>query len=126
MSHALVKDAPAAVGPAKSSLLRRFLSRPEVGSLLGAVVVFVFFFALAPTFRNIDSMATVLYQSATIGLMAVPVALLMIGGEYDLSAGVSVTTAALAAAPRCSTTSSTPTSGLVSGSRWCWRWASGC
>ena len=40
-------------------------------------------------------MATVLYQSATIGLMAVSVALLMIGGEFDLSSGVAVVTAAM-------------------------------
>ncbi|CAM5399041.1 hypothetical protein SGRIM128S_09150 [Streptomyces griseomycini] len=33
----------------------------------------------------------VLYASSTIGIMAVPVALLMIGGEFDLSAGVPVT-----------------------------------
>ena len=32
-----------------------------------------------------------LYASSTIGIMAVPVALLMIGGEFDLSAGVLVT-----------------------------------
>ena len=40
-------------------------------------------------------MATVLYQSATIGLMAVSVALLMIGGEFDLSSGVAVVTASM-------------------------------
>jgi simple sugar transport system permease protein len=38
-----------------------------------------------------------LYASSTIGMMAVAVALLMIGGEFDLSAGVAVTTAALTA-----------------------------
>jgi simple sugar transport system permease protein len=37
----------------------------------------------------------VLYAASTIGIMAVPVALLMIGGEFDLSSGVLVTTAAL-------------------------------
>jgi simple sugar transport system permease protein len=37
----------------------------------------------------------VLYASSTIGIMAVPVALLMIGGEFDLSAGVLVTSSAL-------------------------------
>ncbi|WP_163511711.1 ABC transporter permease [Fodinicola acaciae] len=94
----LTKDAPPAARPSTDRVLRRFLARPEVGSLLGAVVVFGFFFAIAPPFRQVDSMATVLYQSATIGLMAVPVALLMIGGEFDLSAGVSVTTSALCAA----------------------------
>nr|WP_276612014.1 ABC transporter permease [Kineococcus vitellinus] len=39
-----------------------------------------------------------MYTSSTIGIMAVAVALLMIGGEFDLSAGVAVTTAALTAA----------------------------
>ncbi len=36
-----------------------------------------------------------LYASSTIGIMAVPVALLMIGGEFDLSAGVMVVSSAL-------------------------------
>ena len=36
-----------------------------------------------------------LYVSSTYGLMAAPVALLMIGGEFDLSAGVAVTSSAL-------------------------------
>jgi simple sugar transport system permease protein len=35
---------------------------------------------------------TILYQGSTIGLMAVSVALLMIGGEFDLTAGVAVVT----------------------------------
>ena len=38
-----------------------------------------------------------LYSASTIGIMAVPVALLMIGGEFDLSAGVMVTSSALIA-----------------------------
>ncbi|MGW5664386.1 ABC transporter permease [Streptomyces sp. NPDC003758] len=80
------------------SLVVRLLARPEVGVFLGAVAVFVFFFAMAPTFRSGSAMATVLYQSSTIGIMALPVALLMIGGEFDLSAGVSVITSALTAA----------------------------
>ncbi|CAM5399108.1 hypothetical protein SGRIM128S_09151 [Streptomyces griseomycini] len=42
-------------------------------------------------------MANILYQSSTIGIMALPVALLMIGGEFDLSAGVAVVTSALTA-----------------------------
>ena len=40
---------------------------------------------------------TVLYQSATIGIPAVGVSLLMIGGEFDLTAGVAVTTSSLVA-----------------------------
>jgi simple sugar transport system permease protein len=78
--------------------LRRLLVRPEAGSLLGAVVVFVFFFSAAGAFRKPESLANILYFSSTIGIMAVAVALLMIGGEFDLSAGVAVTTASLTAA----------------------------
>ncbi|MEU9284745.1 ABC transporter permease [Streptomyces sp. NPDC048275] len=76
----------------------RLLARPEVGVFLGALAVYVFFFAAAPAVRDGSSMATVLYQSSTIGIMALPVALLMIGDEFDLSAGVAVITSALTAA----------------------------
>ena len=38
-----------------------------------------------------------LYASSTIGIMACAVRLLMIGGEFDLSSGVAVTTSSLAA-----------------------------
>ncbi|NHN56219.1 ABC transporter permease [Calidifontibacter sp. DB0510] len=75
----------------------RLLSFPAIGALIGAIAVFVLFMAVAPPFRAIDNSGTILYQASTIGMMAVPVALLMIGGEFDLSAGVAVTTAALAA-----------------------------
>jgi simple sugar transport system permease protein len=74
------------------------LGRPEVGALIGAVAVAVLFLLVAPAFRNVDNIGTILYGSSTIGIMAVAVALLMIGGEFDLSAGVAVTTSGLAAA----------------------------
>ncbi|MDK1476141.1 ABC transporter permease [Streptomyces sp. 549] len=98
--------APAAGGPgpagkdgrtARRSPVHRLLGRPEIGALIGAVAVYVFFFSVAPSFRQFDSLATVLYQSSTIGIMALAVALLMIGGEFDLSAGVAVITSALTA-----------------------------
>ncbi|HKS45958.1 MAG TPA: ABC transporter permease [Amycolatopsis sp.] len=79
------------------SLPRRIVSRPELSSLLGAIGVFVLFFAVAPPFREPASLSTVLYSSSTIGIVAVPVALLMIGGEFDLSAGVAVTASSLTA-----------------------------
>jgi simple sugar transport system permease protein len=82
----------------KRSLGARLLSRPEIGSLVGAIVILVFFLATAPTFRDLSATGTIIYNSALIGVMAVPVALLMIGGEFDLSAGVAVTTAGLTAA----------------------------
>ncbi|GAA4029342.1 MULTISPECIES: ABC transporter permease [Streptomyces] len=96
---------PPAPGPEQTDgrtsqrpLALRLLARPEVGVLLGAVAVYVFFLIAAPPVRDGGSMANVLYQSSTIGIMALPVALLMIGGEFDLSAGVAVITSALTAA----------------------------
>ena len=78
--------------------LALLLGRPEVGALIGAVAVAALFFAAAPAFRSVANVGTILYGSSTIGIMAVAVALLMIGGEFDLSAGVAVTTSGLAAA----------------------------
>ena len=82
---------------ARRSVASRLFSRPEIGSLIGAIVIYLFFFIVADPFRQATSLATMLYASSTIGMMAVAVALLMIGGEFDLSAGVAVTTAALTA-----------------------------
>ncbi len=81
----------------KRSLWKRVLKRPEAGALGGVVLIYVFFWIVAPPFRELPAFTTVLYQAATIGIPAVPVALLMIGGEFDLSAGVAVTTSSLAA-----------------------------
>ncbi|MDT0479345.1 MULTISPECIES: ABC transporter permease [Streptomyces] len=96
---------PPASGPqqtdgrtAERPLAIRLLARPEIGVFLGALAVWVFFLVAAPPVRDGDSMANILYQSSTIGIMALPVALLMIGGEFDLSAGVGVITSALTAA----------------------------
>ncbi|MBB4901617.1 simple sugar transport system permease protein [Streptomyces griseostramineus] len=97
-------DTPPAPGPKRTDgrTVRRppalrLLARPEVGVFLGAVAVLVFFLFTAPPVRDGSSMANILYQSSTIGIMALPVALLMIGGEFDLSAGVAVVTSALTA-----------------------------
>jgi simple sugar transport system permease protein len=77
--------------------VQRLLIRPEMGALIGAVVIFIVFTIVAPPFRTPDALANVLYGSSAIGIMACAVALLMIGGEFDLSAGVAVTTGSLAA-----------------------------
>ena len=77
--------------------VQRLLIRPEMGALIGAVAIFIFFAIVAPPFRSPEALATVLYASSTIGIMACAVALLMIGGEFDLSSGVAVTFSSLAA-----------------------------
>src|SRR3569833_1574027 len=99
MSHT-VQSAPATAPSEPSNrvtlgLSNRLLARPEVGALVAAILIFIFFMAAAPAFRSAESFFTVLYQASTIGIVAVTIGLLMIGGEFDLSAGVIVTTAGL-------------------------------
>lgn len=79
------------------SVISKLIRRPELASLLGFLVILVLFLAVAPAFRSLDAVATILYASSTLGIVAVAVGLLMIGDEFDLSSGVAVTTAALAA-----------------------------
>ena len=83
--------------PTRRPLWQRTLMRPEAASILGAVIVFALFMTVAPSFRSFAAFSTVLYASSTIGIMSLAVGLLMIGGEFDLSSGVGVTTGALAA-----------------------------
>ncbi|MEU7893201.1 ABC transporter permease [Nonomuraea sp. NPDC049152] len=68
--------------------VRRLLVRPELGAVVGAIVVFVFFASQSAVFRSVSGIANWLDPAATLGIMAVAIALLMIGGEFDLSAGV--------------------------------------
>ncbi|MPZ80573.1 MAG: ABC transporter permease [Actinophytocola sp.] len=91
---------PAAVDERMTSpgLLNKLVVRPEIGALLGALVVFVFFSVVADKFLTMSGAATWLDDSATLGIMAVAVALLMIGGEFDLSAGVMTASTALVTA----------------------------
>src|SRR5947207_12694660 len=73
--------------------LTRLLTRPDIGALLGAVAVFFAFayFARAVGWLSDPGIAAGWTdQAAQYGIVAVPVALLMIGGEFDLSAGVMI------------------------------------
>ena len=93
MSHT-VTTPPSTGAPAEASnrvqlgLSNRLLARPEIGAAVAAIVILIFFLIVAPAFRSAPSFFTVLYQASTIGIVAVGVGMLMIGGEFDLSAGV--------------------------------------
>jgi simple sugar transport system permease protein len=71
------------------SVLRRLLSRPELGAVGGVIVVWAFFAIVAGDqgFLTLRGTATYLEVSAELGILAIAVALLMIGGEFDLSVG---------------------------------------
>ena len=102
-----VQTPPTSSAPAEASnrvrlgLSNRLLARPEIGALVAAIVIFIFFWIDRAGVPVADSLSTVLYQSSTIGIVAVGVGMLMIGGEFDLSAGVIVTTAGLVNAMFC-------------------------
>jgi len=71
----------------RTSPVARVMKRPEIGALLAAAVIFAFFAITTDTFATASGASTWLDSASTIGIMAVAVALLMIGGEFDLSAG---------------------------------------
>lgn len=74
---------------AERSLLARWLTRPELGAVAGTIVVWILFALVAGRhgFLSLKGTATYLEVGAELGILAVTVALLMIGGEFDLSIG---------------------------------------
>ncbi len=68
--------------------VRWWLARPELGAAVGALVVWAVFATVAGApFRSAEGTAAVLNAAAPLGILSVAVALLMIGGEFDLSVG---------------------------------------
>jgi simple sugar transport system permease protein len=69
--------------------LRRLLVRPEMGAVAGSIAVWLFLAIVAGErgFLSLGGTATYLSVAAELGILAVAVALLMIGGEFDLSIG---------------------------------------
>jgi simple sugar transport system permease protein len=73
---------------ATASLLTRAMRRPELGAVAGLVLVTAFFMATAnPVMFTLAGVMTILEPAAELGLLATAAALLMIGGEFDLSIG---------------------------------------
>src|SRR5512142_3235191 len=83
---------------ARAGFLRGLFRRVEVGALIGAVVIWIMFALIAPAnWISISGASRILDEATTLGIMGVAVALLMIGGEFDLSAGVMTGTTGLLA-----------------------------
>jgi simple sugar transport system permease protein len=68
---------------------RKWLNRPELAAVAGAILVFAFFAITAGDsgFLTFGGTMSYLEVAAQLGIVAVPVALLMIAGEFDLSVG---------------------------------------
>jgi simple sugar transport system permease protein len=73
------------------SALGSLLRRPEAGAFLGLVAVLVFFGIFGGlTFLQPAGMASWMNVAANLGVIAIPVGLLMIAGELDISVGAMV------------------------------------
>lgn len=72
--------------------LRRLLVRPETGAVVGSIAVWIFFAIVAGSsgFLTLRGTSSYLSVAAEYTIQAVFVALLMIGGEFDLSIGSTV------------------------------------
>ena len=87
--QAIAKSSGADERLLKTPLIRRLMNRPELGAVAGAILVFLFFaiFAGGSGMFGARGIIGVLEVSAQLGILAIAVSLLMIGGEFDLSVG---------------------------------------
>jgi simple sugar transport system permease protein len=69
-------------------LVSVLLQRPEIGAVVGAILVWIVFAIWAGGgFLSVDGTASYLEVAAQVGILGSAVALLMIAGEFDLSVG---------------------------------------
>ena len=100
-THPNVTAAPAAGSHTAEigALFGRLARRPEAGAFLGLVAVFVFFAVLGGrVFVGPAGFASWLNIAAEIGIVALPVGLLMIAGELDISVGAVIPASSLTVA----------------------------
>ena len=76
--------------------LGRMIRRPEMGSFVGMLAVFLFFWVAAGgLFVSSAGFSSWLNIAAEIGIVALPIGLLMIAGELDLSIGAIIPASSL-------------------------------
>jgi simple sugar transport system permease protein len=66
----------------------RLIRRPELGAFAGVVIVYAFFAITGKNgFLTLSGTASWMNTASELGILAIPVGLLMIAGEFDLSVG---------------------------------------
>ena len=79
-----------------ASFMTRLMRRPELGAFSGLVLVSIFFYILASDqMFTLSGILTFMSPAAQLGILAIGAALLMVGGEFDLSVGSMVAFAGL-------------------------------
>ncbi len=80
----------------QASFMTRLMRRPELGAFSGLVLVSIFFYILASDqMFTLSGILTFMSPAAQLGILAIGAALLMVGGEFDLSVGSMVAFAGL-------------------------------
>jgi simple sugar transport system permease protein len=87
-----VTGAVAEQAPPRRGVLGRVLLRPEFTAVVGTIVVFAFFAIDAGDkgFLSLTGTRNYLEVAAEVGIVTVPVCLLLIAGEFDLSIGAMI------------------------------------
>lgn len=70
------------------SVVTKLMKRPELGAIGGVVLVTIFFLLTAdPTMFTLSGIMNFMTPAAQLGILGIAAAMLMIGGEFDLSIG---------------------------------------
>ena len=64
---------------------KRLILRSEIGVIVGIIVVWTIFYILSPKFLWGANMGNIITETASLGIVAVGMAFLLISGEFDLS-----------------------------------------
>lgn len=84
----MADTAPADERIKTESLTTRLMKRPELGAIGGVILVTLFFLATAsPAMFTLAGIMNFLTPAAQLGILGIAAAMLMIGGEFDLSIG---------------------------------------
>jgi len=76
----------------QSRRIATWIVQPEAGGIISAIVVFIFFAVAAGSSGFLSQLGTAYWldTASDLGIIAIPVAMLMIAGEFDLSIGSTV------------------------------------
>lgn len=80
----------------KKSRLNTRLGSQQIVAGLALIVLYLFFFAMSPSFRSINTLASIFDSAYYIGFMAIGVTFVIATGGIDLSLGTVMITSALA------------------------------
>ncbi len=100
MATRIRTEAPRDERMLRENLIGKLMRRPELGAVGGALLVWILFALVAGDrgFLSLRGTANYLEVASQLGILAVAVALLMIGGEFDLSIGSIIGAAGMAIA----------------------------